>query len=145
MQDQITNNQLFWLTYSKFVTHFQNEPFFEEKNIDLCFIYTFQCMWNRVLVAGLKPAYSKSKEKWTALATLVRLAIGFAYVPIKDHKDAFDIMKKVATGLKTKKTKQFGEDFFDYFEKRWLYGKYEREEWNFYMHRGVTHNNIGKA
>jgi hypothetical protein len=100
-------------------------------------------MWNRVLVAGLKPAYSKSKEKWTALATLVRLAIGFAYVPIKDHKDALDIMKKAATGLKTKKTKQFGEDFLDYFEKRWLYGKYKREEWNFYMHRGVTHNNIG--
>ena len=99
-----------------------------------------KCIWNKVVELGFKGKYSqKGYEK---LASLVRAAIGIAYVPIEliQNGAATKVLKNIAKELKGKQRK-FAKDFISYIEKVWINGNFSLESWNYYNHRGITTNN----
>ena len=73
-----------------------------------CHFHYAKCIWKQVVNAGLKTQYSKTKDD--ALSELIVAAIGMAYVPIEELKNAMKILKKLASKLPTGKQKNFGKD-----------------------------------
>ena len=72
-----------------------------------------KAIWKRVVDAGLKSAYSeRGNDK---LVALIVSAIGMAYVPLDNIKNAYNIMKKIANDLPHGKQKEFGKSFMKYF------------------------------
>ena len=108
-----------------------------------CHFHYAKCIWKQVVNAGLKTQYSKTKDD--ALSELIVAAIGMAYVPIEELKNAMKILKKLASKLPTGKQKNFGKDFLKYYQDTWISGHFSPESWNYWGHKGATTNNYNEG
>ncbi len=115
---------------------------FPEVKLLGCHFHYGQAIWRRVVEAGLKSKYSRCEK---GLSTLVRSAIGLAYVPLDRMDDGMSVLKEITSELSNGREKAFGENLVSYMERVWINGPYPPSTWNQFEHVGVTTNNFNEG
>ena len=93
----------------------------------------------RVNSAGLRPLYSKkSGDKFGGF---VRACISLPFVPLSKLEDGVNIIRRLGRTLPTEREVDFASSMVRYLDSFWLNGRYPRETWNIFEHRGNRTNN----
>ena len=117
--------------------------YFPKTQIKGCQFHFSQALWKRVNKANLRSEYSKKKN--AAFANFIRACVGISFVPLNQLDNALNVLRRMGRELKEQKFRDFSKNLVDYLNTFWLNGRYSRESWNHFVHRGASTNNANEG